>query len=162
MFVVIAVVADAGPRAATPQGIATFVTPTIFHFCAALMISAIVSAPWPRHLELEIALALVGLGGFSYSIFILRWARNISHVTNYTMVLEDWTWHVVLPLLAYGATVGAALLLEARTVLALFLVGGTSVLLVFIGIHNAWDTVTHLTMQRIREQEPKKQKKTGK
>ena len=72
----------------------------------------------------------------------------------------------MFPLLAYGATVGAALLLESRTLLALFLVGGTSVLLVFIGIHNAWDTVTHLTLQRIREQQPKKkekeQKKTGK
>ena len=29
MFVVIAVVADAGPRSATPRGIATFITPTI-------------------------------------------------------------------------------------------------------------------------------------
>src|SRR5688572_14199064 len=37
MFVVIAVVADAGPRAATPRGIATFVTPTSVHFCMALV-----------------------------------------------------------------------------------------------------------------------------
>ena len=106
MFVVIAVVADAGPRAATPLGIATFVTPTIFHFCAALLISAIVSAPWPRHLELQIALALVGFGGFIYSIADPA-PRHVATCTNYTMVLEDWTWHVVLPLLAYGCDRGS-------------------------------------------------------
>jgi hypothetical protein len=39
--------------------------------------------------------------------------------------------------------------------LSLFLIGGTSVLLVFIGIHNAWDTVTHLTLQRL-QREPEK------
>jgi hypothetical protein len=155
MFVVIAVVADAGPRAATPRGIATFVTPTIVHFCAALLISAILSAPWPRHLDVQIALGLTGLAGFIYSLDVLR---GVPKITNYTMVLEDWLWHVLFPLLAYGATVGAALSFEYQTVFALFLFGGASVLLVFIGIHNAWDTVTHLTMQRIQRE----QEKTGK
>jgi len=155
MFVVIAVVADAGPRAATPLGIAAFVTPTIIHFCAALLISAIVSAPWPRHFELQIALGLVGVAGFIYSLAVLRRTRSVK---NYSMVLEDWAWHVHFPVLAYAATVGAALALEQRTVLALFLVGGTSVLLVFIGIHNAWDTITHLTLRRIQREQEKPDK----
>ena len=151
MFVVIAVVADAGPRAATPLGIAAFVTPTIIHFCAALLISAIVSAPWPRHIELQIALGLVGIGGFIYSLAVLRRTRSVD---TYELVLEDWVWHVVFPALAYATIVGAALALEYRTVFALFLVGGASVLLLFIGIHNAWDTITHLILQRMqREQE---------
>ena len=53
-FVVIAVVADAGPRATTPLGIATFITPTIVHFCGALVISSILSAPWHEHLPVQI------------------------------------------------------------------------------------------------------------
>lgn len=151
MFVVIAVAADAGARAATPRSIETFITPTIVHFCASLLISAILSAPWPRHLGPQIALGLVGMGGLIYSVAVLRRARG---VTNYTMVLEDWTWHVAFPLLGYAVTVAASLLLKQQTLLALFLAGGVSVLLLFIGIHNAWDTVTHLTLQRmLREQE---------
>lgn len=113
------------------------------HFCAALLISAILSAPWHRHIDVQIALGLCGAIGFIYSLTILRGTRR---VTNYTMVLEDWAWHVVLPLLAYGATVGAAIVFANYTVFGLFMVGGAAALLVFIGIHNAWDTVTHLTL----------------
>jgi hypothetical protein len=151
MFVVIAVVADAGPRAATPLGISGFVTPTIVHFCAALLVSAILSAPWPGHYFVQVALGLMGLGGIVYSIVV--WRRLLG-VNSYTMVFEDWAWHVVLPLLAYAITVAAAVSVAHETIFALFLIGGASVLLLFIGIHNAWDTVTHLTLQRIqREQE---------
>jgi hypothetical protein len=151
MFVVIAVVADAGPRASNSLGIATFVTPTIVHFCAALLISAILSAPWHRHLDVQIALGACGIFGFVYSLLILRGSLG---VTNYQMVLEDWIWHVMLPLFAYAATVASAVIFASATELGLFLIGGTTVLLVFIGIHNAWDTVTHLTLQRLaREQE---------
>jgi len=34
-------------------------------------------------------------------------------------------------------------------VLALFLVGGSTLLLIFIGIHNAWDTVEFLITRRM-------------
>lgn len=155
MFVVIAVVADAGPRSATPRGIATFITPTIVHFCMALVISAILSARWPRHLEVQIVLALVASGGLVYTLLVLRRAFG---VPNYSMVLEDWVWHVVFPLLAYALTLLASLWLESMTPLALLLVGGASVLLVLIGIHNAWDTVTYLILQRMQRE----QEKTGK
>jgi hypothetical protein len=35
-------------------------------------------------------------------------------------------------------------MLATRTEFALFLCGASAVLLVFIGIHNAWDTATYL------------------
>jgi hypothetical protein len=53
----------------------------------ALVISAILSARWPRHLEVQIILALVAIGGFIYTLVVLRRAFG---VPNYTMVLEDW------------------------------------------------------------------------
>jgi len=37
----------------------------------------------------------------------------------------------------------------------LFIVGGAALLLVFIGIHNAWDTVTYVTLERAREHREK-------
>ena len=116
MFVVIAVVADAGPRAATPLGISGFVTPTIIHFCAALLISAILSAPWPGHHFVQLALGLMGFGGILYTLAV--W-RRIRRMTTYTMVFEDWAWHVILPLFAYAVTVASALTVEHETVFAL-------------------------------------------
>jgi hypothetical protein len=155
-FVVIAVVADAGPRATTPLGIATFITPTIVHFCGALVISAILSAPWHEHLPVQIALGASGVVGFIWSLLVLNGTRGVRSL--YQMVLEDWAWHVVLPLLAYAATIATAILFASDTELGLFMVGGAATLLVFIGIHNAWDTVTHLTLQRFKREQEQPQK----
>jgi hypothetical protein len=152
MFVVIAVVADAGPRAATPLGISAFITPTILHFCGALLISAILSAPWHEHIPIQLALGACGVIGFVYALMVLRDTRR---VTIYSMVLEDWIWHVVLPLLAYCAIFGTAILFARYTVVGLFMAGGAATLLVFIGIHNAWDTVTHLILQRLKREQEK-------
>ena len=117
-----------------------------------MLISAILSAPWHEHIAISLRSALAGSVGFVYSLMILR---GTLRVTYYKMVLEDWAWHVVLPLLAYGAILGTAMLFARYTVVGLFLVGGSATLLVFIGIHNAWDTVTHLTLQRLKREQEK-------
>jgi len=152
MFVVIAVVADAGPRAATPLGIATFITPTIVHFCGALLISAIISAPWHEHSGVQVALGACGIIGFVWSLLVWCGARRVD---TYSMVFEDWAWHVALPLVAYGATLATAIIFARATELGLFMIGGAATLLVFIGIHNAWDTITHLILQRFRREQEK-------
>lgn len=59
-------------------------------------------------------------------------------------VFEDWLFHTALPLLAYATLFSGALTLVHHTADALFGIGAASVLLLFIGIHNAWDTVTFI------------------
>ncbi len=61
-------------------------------------------------------------------------------------VFEDWLFHVILPGISYGVLLISAIILIGRTVLALFLTGTTSLLLIMIGIHNAWDTVTYIAV----------------
>jgi len=58
--------------------------------------------------------------------------------TVYTPEFEDWLFHVLLP----GALAGSACAARWRVDAALF---GTAaaLLLLFIGIHNAWDAVTY-------------------
>ena len=65
-------------------------------------------------------------------------------------MLEDWIWHAALPILAYAAMVPAGVQLARVSTDALFIVGGSALLLVFIGIHNAWDTVTYVMLERAR------------
>jgi hypothetical protein len=142
-FVVIAIIADSRERSATPETLDAFGTPNIVHFSAVLLVSAVLSAPWPSLRSLDLAMGGCAIAGVVYGIIVVRRARR---QTSYQPVLEDWVWHAVLPLVAYGVmTVAAAgLTFDIRD--ALFAIAASALLLLFIGIHNAWDTVTYITV----------------
>jgi hypothetical protein len=142
-FVVIALVADRR-AAGSLHTIDTFATPTIIHFCAALMVSAILTSPWPSLAQAGLAVALTGLAGLGYSIVILRRVRG---EVDYKPVLEDWIWHTVLPIAAYIVLFLAAAFLTHHPDVAPFVVGGIVLFLLFIGIHNAWDSVTYIAVK---------------
>ena len=143
-FVVIALVAEARARSTTRE-IDAFGTPTVVHFCAVLLVSAILSAPWRALSSVGFVLGACGIAGVVYAAIVVRRARR---QTGYTPVLEDWIWHAALPLLAYAALCVAAVALARHPVSALFSIGATALLLLFIGIHNAWDAVTYITVER--------------
>jgi hypothetical protein len=143
MFVVIALVANA--RTATEPQLDAFGTPTVVHFGAALLLSVLLTAPWPGVLSARISLALYGGTGLAYMIAVVRRTRR---VTGYQPVLEDWLFHAVLPLASYIAVFLAALGLRRANTLSLFAIGAAAVLLMFVGVHNAWDTVTYILVSR--------------
>jgi len=86
-----------------------------------------------------------GVAGTIYSLITLRRAQR---QRDYQPVFEDWLFHAILPLLAYGTLLGAALALVARTEVALFAIAAVALLLLSIGIHNSWDTVTYIVLDR--------------
>jgi hypothetical protein len=122
-----------------------FGTPTIVHFCAALLVSAVMSAPWHGLSTVAVGFGACGAAGIVYELVGIRHARR---QTSYVPVLEDWLWHCVLPVIAYGALLVAAILLTRRPEASLFVIGATALLLLFIGIHNAWDAVTYVALER--------------
>jgi hypothetical protein len=142
MFVVITLIADS-PTPRSGGSVAAFGTPTIVHFCAALILSAMLSAPWRSLGNVAGALGLAGLIGIMYCVVVARRARR---QTEYRPVFEDWLWHSAFPLAAYGALVIAAVRLPRDSERWLFVVGAATLSLVLIGIHNAWDTVTYLAI----------------
>jgi hypothetical protein len=143
-FVVIALIAES-PRRATTREIDAFGTPTTIHFCAVLLISAILSAPWQGLSRVAVALGACGLTGVVYGVIVIRRARR---QTTYRPVVEDWIWHAVLPLISYTLLLFAAIILPSYPRRVLFLVAATALLLLFIGIHNAWDTVTYIAIDQ--------------
>ncbi len=144
MFVVITLIAGTRePRAS--EALAAFSTPNVVHFCVALLVAANLSAPWQARWHASLLLGLCGLGGVTYVVIMLRRARR---QTSYQPVLEDWLWHTVFPFVSYTALVVATIVLPSNPVLALFVIGAVTVLLLFIGIHNAWDTVTYVAIER--------------
>jgi hypothetical protein len=143
MFVVITLIARA--RVPSSSGtIGAFGTPTVVHFCLALLIAAILSAPWQVLWNAGLLLGLVGLGGGIYVVIVVRRARQ---QTDLKAVLADWLWYAVFPLVSYTALLVAAIVLPGNPTPALFVIGAVTVLLLFIGIHNAWDSVIFIAIE---------------
>ncbi len=141
MFVVITLTA----RGQLPtDGIAAFGTPNVVHFCAALLVAVLLSAPWQALWPASLLLGLASLAGVSYVVIVLRRARR---QTGYQPVLEDWLWHTVFPLISYTALVVSAMVLPGNPTPVLFVIAAATVLLLFIGIHNAWDSVAYFVVE---------------
>jgi hypothetical protein len=74
--------------------------------------------------------------------------------TIYQPVFEDWLFHVLLlPFAAYAILAGSAYVVHSQARAALFLVGAATLILLFVGIHNAWDAVTYHVFVT-REEQP--------
>jgi hypothetical protein len=139
-FVVMALIAEARHQTMTSD-VNAFATPTVMHFCVALLVSVLMSAPWPALRSLSTALVLVGAFGVAYVVVVFR--RSLKS-QGYQPVLADWLWYASFPFLAYATIVAGAAMLLSRTTGGFFAIAAASLALVFIGIHNSWDTVTYV------------------
>src|SRR5690348_14150451 len=74
-FVVITLIADTRTRG-TAGSISAFGTPTVVHLGGALLISAIMSAPWPTLLSVAIVLTAFGIIGIGYGATVVSRARR--------------------------------------------------------------------------------------
>ena len=138
-FVVLTLIAERPPLRAADAG-AAFATPTIVHFGTALLLSAILRAPWQAVTPVAALWGFVGLSGAVYTGIV---ARRMRAQTAYRPVREDWLFHCVLPVAAYAILALSAFAALSHTREALFGVGTAALLLLFIGIHNAWDGIAY-------------------
>ena len=145
-FVVITLIAELPIARGAALASGAFTTPSVVHYGIVLLLSALVSVPWHGIGIVAILWGLVGLYGIIYTVIV---ARRLRAQTAYRPVFEDWLFHVLLPLAAYAALAISACVAQSHARPALFLVAGAALVLLFIGIHNAWDTVTyHVFVQR--------------
>jgi hypothetical protein len=134
-FVVIALASDS--KRVNFRGLRAYVTPTIVHFGAVLALAAYLSMPHQGALSLSLAFGAAGLAGVLYVAFI---GSNIGRISSeYIPVHEDWIWNVILPGAVYGALLAIAFLIWWWPNQSMYGVAAVSLLLMFIGIHNAWD-----------------------
>jgi uncharacterized membrane protein len=145
-FVVMTLIAERTPPHAAEAGPA-FATPTIVHFGAVLLLSAIQSAPWHDIMFVAAILGLMGLGGVVYIIDV---ARKMRAQTAYKPEFADWLYYALLPLVAYAMLALSAFTAQSNTFEALFGIGAAALLLLFIGIHNAWDSIVYLAFYNKR------------
>ena len=147
-FVVIALAADAGPMSTT--GLRAYVTPTIVHFGTVLVLAAFLSVPHQNVMSLSLGFSAVGVAGLIYAGVI---GASMRRKMAYVPVHEDWLWHLSLPTVVYGALLGMGLLIWHRMEQSLYGVAVVSMLLLFIGIHNAWDVAVSISVRKTKTPE---------
>jgi hypothetical protein len=146
-FVVIALAADS--KRVNMNGLRAYVTPTIVHFGTVLALAAYLSMPHQGVLSLSLGFGAAGLAGLIYIGVI---AKSIGRIASeYIPVREDWIWNVVLPALVYSALFAIALLIWRRPEQCMYGAAVVSVLLMFIGIHNAWDIAVWNSVRKKEE-----------
>lgn len=156
MFVVVTLTSEARIEG-QEEGVSAFTTPNILHFSAVLLISGILCTPGQTRTSLMLLLGATGLAGIAYAA-LTTWRMRRQNV--YAPVAEDWIWYSIIPLVSYGTLLAAALLVRSRPATALYMIAAVALLLLYVGIHNAWDVATYLVVQRRKRDEHERNEAT--
>jgi hypothetical protein len=161
-FVVITISAergeDTGSASTRLTGTRVFITPTAVHFGAALWSSALLCIPGQTAFTLAVLLAATGVAGLIYCATLITRMLGFSSAA-YQPFSSDWIWNVVLPVLAYVALAATGFALPYQVTPCLYVVSAAVLLLLFIGIHNAWDVVVWMTTERHAHRERQRQER---
>ncbi len=122
----------------------SFMTPTVAHFAATLVICMLVSVPtltWPR---LGAVLLAAGVLGLLYAISV--W-RSMSRSARHWAALDDRLWYALAPIVCFLLLSAAGILLLVHRPAGTELLAGTLVLLLLLGIRNAWDIIVWIILR---------------
>ncbi len=136
MFVVVSI----GPQVIATRGssgVRAFVTPVMVHFTSVLVVSALMIVPLMTPGILAVLLALGSLGVLIY-IFATgvhgQWRQG-------KLGRDDWIGYIGLPILSYLVILGSAVAIWREAASGFVLVAAAAILLLIVGIRNAWDLV---------------------
>src|SRR5207244_8527006 len=128
-FVVIALTSEVRSKASSTT-LEAFATPTIVHFCAVLLLAAIITTPEHTVVTLTASFLVVGFAGTVYATYVTIQARK---QRGYKPVLEDWIFHSALPVVAYVWLFIAGTFLPRPPAAALYSVAGTALVRLLCG-----------------------------
>jgi hypothetical protein len=134
------VAASIGASYFTPEregGLKAFLTPTVLHFTAVLVTCLVALAPLRTSFSLGGLLAAEGITGLVYACRV--WLHMRRGGMTSTIDLTDRGFYLFAPLLAYLLMAVAGVALSPRPGAALEILALALVLLLLIGIRNAWD-----------------------
>jgi fatty acid desaturase len=139
-FVVMALIVNMPRSPDLARAGAAFSTPTIVYFATVLFLAAAIVAPWHWIVPVAVLCGTAGLAGVFYATIV---TQRLRRQAAYKPEFEDWLFHAVLPIVAYVALIAAAFAAFWQPGASLFGVAAATLLLLMIGIHNAWDSVTY-------------------
>jgi hypothetical protein len=122
-------------------GMRGFISPTAVHLASVLVGSAILSVPKIPPLAVALLLGTGGLAGVIYGIIV------VTRIWSLKLGIEDWCFYALVPVLAYAAMLGASIMIVLKLDDPLYVLAAALVLLLIVGIRNAWDMATFLIMR---------------
>jgi hypothetical protein len=122
--------------------IRAFGTPTVIHFCTALLLSALMTAPWESVSMLGACLLACGVAGVAYSLRVFWHARQ----ARYKPDAEDRLWYLIFPFIAHLALLASAVLIYLAIPWSLAPIAADVLFFLLLGVHNSWDAVTYIAM----------------
>jgi hypothetical protein len=128
------------------SGVRAFVTPTIVFFTTALAVSALMLVPHIAPAPIAVLLASTSIAGLAY----LLWVRGQRHWREQKLDAEDWVFFIGLPFLSYLLLLAAAIAIWRDSALGAPTLAFVTIVLLLIGIHNAWDLVIWLSQKKPR------------
>ena len=144
-FVVMALIADMPAIDQESQAISVFSTPSIVNFGVVLLLAAVLVMPWHSVKPISIIWGVAGAAGIIYTA-VTGW--RFSRQRAYTPVFEDYFFRVIMPVIGYAVLGAAAFTARNHDRIALFQVAAVALMLLFIGIHDAWDNATYLVFYK--------------
>jgi hypothetical protein len=124
-------------------GMNAFTTPVVVHFTAVLLVAALLSAPWTALGPVALLLGLGSVAGVGY-VGLVVW--RLRRMRSYQLEWDDWLWYAVLPAVTYATLLVSAILLPSHPTPVLFVIATAMVLLLAVGIRDAWDVVTYIAI----------------
>lgn len=144
LFVVITLTAERNTERAE-AGSRTFVTPTVVHFSAVLLISAVTVMPGLSIQTAALAIGIPALIGFLYvGMIVSRLVRGIPAVTHWT----DYIFYGLFPAAVYFGLIASATDLLSGGAFGPYGIAIGALALLLVGIRDAWDLATYLAYHR--------------
>jgi hypothetical protein len=119
-------------------GMRGFISPTTVHLASVLVGAAILSVPKIPPAAIALLLGGGGLAGAIYGILV------VTRIWSLKLGIEDWLFYALLPVVAYGAIATAAAMFVLGLDSPLYVLAAALILLLIIGMRNAWDMATFL------------------
>jgi hypothetical protein len=125
-----------------------FLSASVIHFSSLLIACLIVLAPAENWVSLGVMIAMSGTFGLVY--YGLTWRDTVRDGLSKRIDWDDRIWYGVLPVICYMCETASGVALALRSAFGCMALALSLVLLLMIGIHNAWD-ITLWSITRRRE-----------
>lgn len=126
-------------------GLRAFLTPTVLHFTAVLIACLVLTVPshsWESLGGLVLTGGVIGLG-YACAVGLSMRRGGFSATIDW----EDRFWYVIAPVASYLLLTGAAILLLVRSPRGFDLLAVALLLLLLLGIRNAWDMTVWMVLR---------------
>lgn len=129
-------------------GIRSFLSPRVVHFSEVLVICLLATIPTQTWLSLGVLQTGAGAIGLAYSGW--TWRRMMKHGIIASIDVADRLWYALLPIVAYLLVTAAGVSLLRQSQRSFDILALALILLLLLGIRNAWDMTVWIIDRRQR------------